>query len=597
MEPMSPLEKKNKYDLFISLESSAEYCKRATGKEIDLKEIQVLASLFLLPVFVSCTSSYILKKDLESLLPILTTATPPQEVETSSGNLFWEGVAISPSTRVDTVARDTKVNPAFFAATRNLIPTANSSGNEENGEKVSIPYFPPTRIFTSSVEVRKQAEEQINRVRLVDAYNVSDFARSAHYMGSKRNLAGFLVEAIHGSRPNVEVILDLMCGSGAASGAFNKLWPTIASDSQEFCRILATVQGGGFSAGQAKELLAEVMPSARAHVRHLLQRLESAVDKEEKILHGDISSGLLEEYRDFIKIFPTYPGEGEYKGWAPKREVEERKRDPKLYPLCLFTAYFANVYFGLRQCIEIDSLRYAIDQIKPEHERQWALGALITSLSALGTTHAAHFAQPIVSGEDDLDLLNLPKVLEQRAYSVLHEFSVRLMNLSEESEKCPRRIKAIPGPWREALKAVEGSLDHTAVVVYLDAPYKREEYSRYYHVLETVVSYSYPASIGKGKLPEKGTKERPRSEFFTKVKPLVNEAFTKVITEILGRGWVCVWSYADIGDASIIEVVESVNRSTSCSVTSYATPYEHKSQGKGVSRKKVTEYLVIFSPN
>lgn len=592
---MALIEKKNEQDLFISIESSAEYCKGIIGREIDNKELQSLANLYFLPLYKTGSNSFYLRKDLESLLSILMTTPSTQEVEASTGNLFWEGITLSTNTRIDTIAKDSKVSPAFFAATRNLIPTANL---ERDGieEKVSIPYFPPTRVFTSSYAVRKHAEAQVERVRFVEPYNISDFARSAHYMGSKRNLAGFLVEAISSVLHEDGIVLDLMCGSGAASGAFNKVWRTIASDVQNFCQLLATVQGGGFSGDKGKVLLNKILPLARKHVADLLEILSNAVNKEEKILHGDIGTELLDEYRDFMRSFPTYPREAEYLNWAPKYEVEKRKLNPKLYPFCLFTAYFANVYFGLRQCIEIDSLRFAIDQIEDEYERRWALGALITTLSALGTTHAAHFAQPIINDAEDLNLLNLPKVLEQRAYSAIHEFSVRLMNLSEASERCVRPIETIPGPWKKTLLTLEKSLNNKPVVVYVDAPYKREEYSRYYHVLETIVSYSYPSSIGKGKLPDKGTKERPRSEFFTKVKDLVNQAFINVVAEILKRGWVCAWSYADIGDANIVAVVNNVHKLVPCQVRSYATPYEHKSQGKGISRKKVTEYLVILSP-
>lgn len=593
---MPLIEKKSEQDLFISIKDSAEYCRGIIGREVDSKEIHSLVNSYFLPLYIAGSQSFFLRNDLDSLVPILATAPYPQEFEAASGNLFWEGITLSSNTRIDTVAKDTKVSPAFFAATRNLIPTANFLEHDELEEKVSIPYFSPARIFTSSPAVRKHVESQIERVQIVEPYYVNDFARSAHYMGSKRNLAGFLVEAISSVLPSDGVILDLMCGSGAASGAFNKVWRTVSSDVQEFCRILATVQGGGFSGDKAKRLLNNILPLARKHVADLLDVLSSAVDREEKILHGDIGPNLLDEYRDFIGSFPTYPNDAEYQGWVPKYEVEKRKQNPKLYPFCLFTAYFANMYFGLRQCAEIDSLRFAINQLEDEYERRWALGALITTLSALGTTHAAHFAQPIVNDAEDLHLLNLPKVLEQRAYSVFHEFSVRLMNLSEASESCMRPIKTIAGPWDKALSNVEESLKNKPVVVYLDAPYKREEYSRYYHVLETAVSYSYPSSIGKGKLPDKGTKERPRSEFFTKVKELVNQAFINVITEILRRGWMCAWSYADIGDANIVAVIGDVHKLIPCKVTSYATPYQHKSQGKGVSRKKVTEYLIILSP-
>ncbi len=36
-------------------------------------------------------------------------------------------------------------------------------------------------------------------------------------------------------------------------------------------------------------------------------------------------------------------------------------------------------------------------------------------------------------------------------------------------------------------------------VVYADPPYSKDHYSRYYHVLDTLVRYDYPQAIGKGR--------------------------------------------------------------------------------------------------
>lgn len=95
------------------------------------------------------------------------------------------------------------------------------------------------------------------------------------------------------------------------------------------------------------------------------------------------------------------------------------------------------------------------------------------------------------------------------------EFSKRFLSLGEQSEKCSHEIKMVDGPWKAALEKI-GRLDLTDSVVYLDAPYKREEYSRYYHALETMVKYDYPSSENKGHICSKSKGERFATEFFTK---------------------------------------------------------------------------------
>jgi hypothetical protein len=599
MDPMLLTKNSRQKPLFINVEKIAEYCQNTFHWEIDLKKIQSLINANILPSFKYDSDKLVLGADLLALLPVLASMPNSSASDLFSDNFFWEGT-LSSNTHID-ISWLAKINPAFYAAARNLVPTAHLIGDQTTGEEKNVLYFSPIRVFTSSNTVEKHIQEQIGRIQVVDFSDASDFARSAHYMGSKRSLAGFLVEAISGSLPADSVVVDLMCGSGAAARAFSRIWRTVASDIQEFCRILAMVQGGGFSRERAESLLKDVLPVARRHANDLRDKLNNFLEQEDKILHGDVDQILLEQYCDFISSFPLYSDKkgsclrDKTTGWNPTTEVNKRKQNLKLYPYCLFSAYFANVYFGLRQCVEIDSLRFAIDQIESEYERKWALGALITTLSALGTTYAAHFAQPKFRDVRDLNLENLPRILEQRAYSIIHEFSVRLMNLAEESEKSPRPIEVVAGPWRNALSALDRSLENETVLVYLDAPYKREEYSRYYHVLETVVTYTYPSSIGTGRSPDKSKGERPESEFFTRAKGQINKVFVHLITEVLKRGWICAWSYADSGDANIVAVLNEVQDNIPFEAKSYATPYEHRSQGRRKS-KKVIEYLIVMAP-
>ena len=263
-------------------------------------------------------------------------------------------------------------------------------------------------------------------------------------------------------------------------------------------------------------------------------------------------------------------------------------------PYCLFSAYFSNIYFGLRQCVEIDSLRFAIDHLEDEDERSWALGALVATLSYLGNTYGGHFAQPRFRKVKDINLREFVNLLERRVQSVFHEFAVRLENLARESWTS-KEIEVVPGPWQRSLEHAEALLTGGEVVVYLDAPYKRDEYSRYYHVLETLIKYDYPHSEGVGRVPKKEPGERFKSEFFTRDVAQIEAVLSDIFCSVLEKGWSCAWSYSDSGDATIVSVIEDVASETNCIVKSYCTPYTHKAQG-GKRSKKVREYLLIFRP-
>ena len=340
-----------------------------------------------------------------------------------------------------------------------------------------------------------------------------------------------------------------------------------------------------------------MLPLAREHGETLRTQLKPWTEVEDDLFHCDVNDGLLARYKAFVRDLPQYPGVLGSGAWQPSIEVERRKSDPTLYPYCLFTAYFANVYFGVRQAIEIDSLRYAAEQLSERVERDWVLGALVVAASSQATTYASHFAQPAVGVRDldGLSLNRLSQILEKRSRSIYHEFSVRLLNLSHQSERLPRSIESVAGPWQNALESFARCRPKGPVAVYLDAPYTREEYSRYYHVLETLITYRYPSAIGHGKVPAKQGDERFASELFTRDKRAMAARLSRIIIEVLRRGWLCAWSYADTGHASIPLVLETVLQSVTCEARSFAAPFRHTSQ-RGIPHKQVTEYLLLFEP-
>jgi adenine-specific DNA methylase len=204
--------------------------------------------------------------------------------------------------------------------------------------------------------------------------------------------------------------------------------------------------------------------------------------------------------------------------------------------------------------------------------------------------HAGHFAQP-----KNISPNNILKTLSRRQKSAYHEFSKRFLCLAAESEQCRNEIKLVPGPWKTALELVNEQIGERAVI-YLDAPYKRDEYSRYYHVLETLVKYDYPSSEFKGRTRSKKLGERFSTEFFTKTSSKVDLLFIQIIGTVLKAGMTCVWSYSSNGIASVIDVIDAVRKQIRCNVHLYGIPYQHQAQRKDGHKLSVTEYCIVFSP-
>ena len=218
-------------------------------------------------------------------------------------------------------------------------------------------------------------------------------------------------------------------------------------------------------------------------------------------------------------------------------------------------------------------------------------GVLIITVSVVASNYGGHLAQPKKNDQE-----NLESILDQRKKSVWLEFSKRLMAVAEESEKRKEPIHIIPGPWQDALEFLKARNIRNALV-YVDAPYKRDDYSRYYHVLETLARYDYPDSEHKSRTRSISKGERFRSEFSTRNIGKVENQFVFLITEILRNNYVCAWSYSNNGSADMMRVIEGVLEKKSCDIYIYAVEHRHVSQGKkrkeSVSNKTV-EYCIVF---
>jgi len=589
---------------FLEISDCQTLCQTRIGIAPPLRTISALGDLGLLPTYEGESSGsqtrLVLRNDFEEMLPLvasLANSSSPRGRTTLFGEEIPARLALSEDTALEVMPPHIEPASPLPAAIRQLMrvtagDTADPAARIEPA--IAYPFFDGSRLVTSSCPAADVARRQRRIAEKLGSLDTGDLAKTAHYMGSKRTLAGFLVEGVSSIARADSVVLDLMCGSGAAAAAFSLFWETIASDVQEFSQLLATIQGGEVTPLDAGALLQQILPAAEAHIRDMSAQIEPFLRREDHLLHGEINDAAVREYTCLANDFPTYPGGGQCLGWDPVREVRLRQANPRRIPYCLFTAYFANVYFGIRQCIEIDALRYAIDALKNGHERAMALGALVVSLSVVGTTYAAHFAQPALSGKSKLTVRKLSSFVEKRSLSLMHEFSARLLSLAEHRQRMPRPISIVPGPWDRAVAALEDSLRGQDVIVYLDAPYKREEYSRYYHVLETIVQYNYPHSVGRGRAPDIRRGERFKSEFATRDSKRVEAHFVQLVAAVLSRGWSCAWSYSDVGDANPAYVIAGVTtQMPGAVVRSVATPHVHRSQG-GRRRKKVMEYLITF---
>src|SRR5208337_1156468 len=185
--------------------------------EIEDSNIHILCDNFILPVFFKDGQELVLVDDLIPLANAIVAMSNKDKTRFINGLLFdREVVTPCDSIRIDLSIEDNDVEYVVYSALRNLIAHAQRF-EETDMETSSFRYFSSTRISTGSKRAAEYIEEQISRANKADISQTSQFTRSAHYMGTKRYLSGFIIEAISNFLPNNGIILDIMCGSGVMS--------------------------------------------------------------------------------------------------------------------------------------------------------------------------------------------------------------------------------------------------------------------------------------------------------------------------------------------------------------------------------------------
>jgi adenine-specific DNA-methyltransferase len=391
--------------------------------------------------------------------------------------------------------------------------------------------------------------------------------------GSKERIADFIVAAAIATVPAGASFLDLMSGTGIISRKLASYYKLTANDANPYASVLTGAQPITFSASGVVSLMAGVRPLYEYEFQRLAGMLAEALEKEAVFLHGDYDQTSLSAYRAFVSASIGIAIEGPPARGEPHRMIVSR---------------YANAYFGVRQAAEIDSIRSAINEALPEPspERNLLLAALLIASCVCMT--GPHFAQPLKVGS----LAAFRQVAERRARSVVWEFETAVRRLASRR---PVRFPISPVTtldWREALANFVGGLGSgTLGAIYLDPPYTRLQYSRYYHVLNSLILYDYPPIEGVGRYSPRTSRFSSRFEY--RPGPAARE-FEDVFDACARNQLTVLLSYSDRALLPIRMLYDKlVARFTKVDV--FSERIRHHSQGIKLEKHpgNVTEYLLV----
>jgi adenine-specific DNA-methyltransferase len=298
------------------------------------------------------------------------------------------------------------------------------------------------------------------------------------YMGTKRALTPAVNEVLRHAQSGT--FLDAfsgMCSIGLSIGTARQVW---SNDVQVF----------------ASEVAKALFVSRRAPLSPLscgdshFERYQS----QKQLLTGSFASSLAEEQRlisatsftDFADLTDKLRG-------ALALEIARcRLRSPHL-----FTITYAGTFFGVQQAIETDAIVASINSaIKSRRvtrdEARWEVIALGRALLKIATS-TGHFAQYLKP-----KLHNYRRHIALRKRSLWAEWLNSLSQLSPVGNLAWRRKNRVFN--QDSLSLIPMLANHKANlgVIYADPPYTDDQYSRFYHILETLCLYDYPTVSGAG---------------------------------------------------------------------------------------------------
>ncbi len=312
------------------------------------------------------------------------------------------------------------------------------------------------------------------------------------YMGTKRRLAAAVAEIVQPlpDGPMLDAFSG-MCAVCKSIAPTRQIW---ANDVHVFPALVAKAlfcsRNGPISSDEIRSVL------ERQFQRNLValeSRFKSYLRREQKYIET-------RAVEDVITGNTKLPYVGNNRELDHEREYLARK--PSSFPYRLATITYVGSFFGAKQSMEIDSLRYAIDlAAKKEHidqeQRHWLLIALGQVLCRINNS-TGQFAQYIKPNEK-----NIHRIIEKRCRSVWDEFLTTVNSISPlGTQKWRSRNRTFCSDAISLLGRMR-KYKYRPAIVYADPPYSDAQYSRYYHVLDMLVEYRYPPVTGVGRYPDK----------------------------------------------------------------------------------------------
>lgn len=284
-------------------------------------------------------------------------------------------------------------------------------------------------------------------------------------MGTKRHMADPVRDAI-ASLTSQGRAVDLFSGMGSVVESLRDTTSVVTNDALSFTASLSRARFTALHrSADVVSTVSRLQPAFESRYAELQLKYADQLAVESSAISG--GRGALKAYMEHAKhVANSAP----HRRAARAAAVSSTSHHYELAAL-----YFSAGYLSLRQAIEVDSIRAAIDDDDHLSDRDWLLGAWISATSVL-INAPGHTAQYLRPNSDSAHA----RIVRVWGRSVWDEFAEALGTVSlVGSEEWRSENSVYVGDALDLVSA--GQLDNIGVV-YADPPYTKDQYSRYCRV-------------------------------------------------------------------------------------------------------------------
>ena len=242
----------------------------------------------------------------------------------------------------------------------------------------------------------------------------------------------------------------------------------------------------------------------------------------------------MEFYKDYNKRF-SYDREFTLDEFNQMEDEERKLIDETSWGnfdnYYLFTQNYSGTYWSFKQCVWIDSYRAVIDEYKTDGPYYNLLLTCLIYAMAYNSQSTGHYAQYRIpetdSSKEDILIYRRKNISDffERKYEEFKDFlnetnQYKFVTTAKTDIEC---LTTIP----------------ERTLVYADPPYCFVHYSRFYHIMETVVRYDYPKVRYKGRYRT----DRYQSDYC--IKTQVENAFSQMFEGIRSKKSDMILSYTN----------------------------------------------------